>query len=119
MVPSDQKRRIDFIYWLEPDCSTPELPVLRVVEQPRSGKLAVERGTGFTNFPQTNPRHECNRRKSEGITLVFEPNPHFVGRESITVEILYPSGSAVKRHYAIEVKAVESVSSVPNPTPTN
>jgi hypothetical protein len=119
VVPSDQKRRIDFIYWLEPDCSTPELPVLRVVEQPRSGKLAVERGTGFTNFPQTNPRSECNRRKSEGVTLVFEPNPHFVGIDSITVEILYPSGSAVKRHYAIEVKAVESVSSVPNPTPTN
>jgi hypothetical protein len=35
------------------------------------------------------------------------------------LEILLPSGHAVKRHYTIEVKAVESVSSVPNPTSAN
>ena len=119
VIPSDQKRRIDFIYWLEPDCTTPELPVLRIIEQPRNGKVTVERSTGFTNFPQSNPRHECNRRKSDGVSLVFEPAPRFVGIESITVEILLPSGHAVKRHYTIEVKAVESVSSVPNPTSAN
>jgi Domain of Unknown Function with PDB structure (DUF3857)/Transglutaminase-like superfamily len=115
VVPSDQKRRIDFISWLEPDCSTPELPVLRILEQPKNGKLVVERGTGFTSFPQSNPRYECNRRKSDGITVVYEPNARFAGVDSITIEAIFPSGSAVKRHYAIEVKAVESVSSA---TPT-
>ena len=119
VVPSDQKRRIDFIYWVQPDCSTPDLPSIRILEQPRNGKLAIERGTGFTNFQQSNPRFECNKHKSDGVVLVFEPNAHFVGIESVMVEILYPSGAAVKRHYAIEVKAVESVSIVPNGNPVN
>jgi len=69
VVPSDQKRRIDFIYWVQPDCSTPDLPSIRILEQPRNGKLAIERGTGFTNFQQSNPRFECNKHKSDGVVL--------------------------------------------------
>jgi hypothetical protein len=40
-IPADQKRRIEFLYWVESDCSTPELPVVGVIEQPSHGKLAA------------------------------------------------------------------------------
>lgn len=119
VVPADQKRRIDFLYWIDPDCSSPELPTVHIAEQPRNGKLVIEHGTGFTNFPQDNPRYECNKRKSEGVSLVYEPDMRFIGTDSITVDVILPSGRSIKRHYSIEVKAVESVSSVPNSRQTN
>jgi hypothetical protein len=114
-IPADQRRRIDIFYWLEPDCSSPELPQVRVIEQPANGKLTVERGTGFTNFPQSNPRFECNKRKSDGVSVIYQPNAQFTGKDSITVEIIWPSGQSFKRRYAIDVKAVENVSTPVNP----
>jgi tetratricopeptide (TPR) repeat protein/transglutaminase-like putative cysteine protease len=107
-VPADQKRRIDFLYWLEPDCSSSELPVVRIIEQPKNGKLLIENGAGFTNFPQSNPRFECNKRKSDGVLVVYQPNATYIGPDWITVEVINPSGHSFKRRYVIDVKALSS-----------
>ena len=119
VVPADQKRRIDIFYWIDPDCSSPELPSVRIIEHPANGRLSVERGTGFTAFPQNNPRFECNKRKSDGVSVVYQPAAQFTGRDTITVEIILPSGQSFKRRYVIDVKAVQNVSSAPNPNQTN
>jgi hypothetical protein len=103
-VPVDHKLPIDFIYAINPDCSSIGLASVRVIGQPDHGNVAVENGTGYSNFPPENQRYECNKRKSEGISIVYEPHPGFAGADSITLDIIFPQGLEVKRHYSIEVK---------------
>ena len=119
VVPSDQKRRIEFLYWLEPDCSTPELPAVRIIEQPKNGTLAIESGMGFSNYPQSNARFECNKRKSDGISVLYQSNARYTGPDSAILEIIWPNGQSTTRRFLLDVKAVESVSSVPPPVRTN
>jgi hypothetical protein len=103
-VPIDHKLRIDFVYAINPDCSSIGLASVRVIGQPDHGNIAVENGTGYSTFPPENQRYECNKRKSEGISVVYEPHPGFTGADSITLDIIFPQGLEVKRHYSIEVK---------------
>jgi hypothetical protein len=103
-VPIDRKLPIDFIYAINPDCSSIGLATVRVIGQPDHGNIAVENGTGYSNFPPENQRYECNKRKSEGISVVYEPHPGFNGADSLTLDIIFPHGLEMKRHYSIEVK---------------
>jgi hypothetical protein len=103
-VPAGRKLSIDFISAINPDCSSMGLASVRVIGQPEHGKTAVENGTGFTNFPAQNQRYECNKQKSEGVVVAYEPNPGFTGPDSMTLDIIYPNGWEVKRRYVIEVK---------------
>jgi hypothetical protein len=100
----DQQLRVAFLYDLNPDCSVIGTPTVRIVEQPKSGKVAVENGTGFPNFPASNIRSKCNSDRAEGTVLSYMPNPGYAGSDSVLVDIIYPDGNAIKRRYAIEVK---------------
>jgi dienelactone hydrolase len=103
-VPAGRKWRIEFLYSINPDCSSLGLASVRVLEEPTHGKLTVENGTGYPNFPQNNQRYECNRRQADGVAVFYEPNPEFIGSDSATIDVIFPSGLSRKQHYAIEVK---------------
>jgi transglutaminase-like putative cysteine protease len=99
-----QKLRLEFLYSIQPDCSSVGLATVRILEAPQHGKLTVENGQGFTNFPKENQRYECNTRKSDGVIVYYEPDAGFTGRDSVTVDVIFASGTSSKRHYSIEVK---------------
>ena len=103
-VPAGQKRRLDFLYSINPNCSSMGFAIVRVLEEPNHGKLAVDNGTAYPNFPQNNQRYECNRRQADGVAVFYEPNPEFIGADSATIDVIFPSGLSRKQHYAIEVK---------------
>jgi hypothetical protein len=100
----DQPLRVAFLYDVNPDCSVIGMPTVRVVEQPKSGKVTVENGTGFPGFPANNVRSKCNSNRVDGMVLSYIPNPGYAGTDSVLVDIIYPDGNASKRRYAIEVK---------------
>jgi hypothetical protein len=56
------KLRLDFLYSINPDCTSIGFATIRVVDQPRHCRITIDNGTGFTNFPASNPRTECNKR---------------------------------------------------------
>jgi hypothetical protein len=37
------------------------------------------------------PRFECNKRKSDGVLVVYQPNARYIGPDWITVEVINPS----------------------------
>jgi hypothetical protein len=99
-----QKLRVEFLYSIQPDCSSSGETNVRIVEAPQHGTLMVENGQGFTNFPKDNQRYDCNTRKSDGTLVFYEPESGFSGKDSITVDVIFPFGQSSKRHYSIEVK---------------
>jgi hypothetical protein len=103
-VAADQKLRLDFLYSINPDCTSIGFTTVRVLEQPKHGKIEIENETGFTNFPARNPRAECNKRRSDGVAVIYEPEPGYTGTDSISLDAISPSGFLSKRHYAIDVR---------------
>jgi hypothetical protein len=84
----DQVLQIDFLYSINPDCSSIGVASVRTIEGPQHGKLTIGKGSGFTNFPQENPRQACNRRRTEGMLMYYQPG----------AEYLVPSRSIRNRH---------------------
>jgi transglutaminase-like putative cysteine protease len=103
-VASGGKLRLDFLYSINPDCTSIGFATVRIVEQPRHGRITVDNGTGFTNFPASNPRAERNKRRSDGVVVVYEPEPGYFGADSLDFDAIFASGSLSKRHYAIDVR---------------
>jgi transglutaminase-like putative cysteine protease len=101
---ADKKLRLEFLYSIQPDCSSVGPTTVRIFEQPQHGTLAIEDGQGFTNFPKDNQRYECNTRRSDGTLVFYQPGPGYTGADSLTLDIIFPSGSTAKWHYSIEVK---------------
>jgi hypothetical protein len=85
-------------------CSSKGQTTVRVLTHPAHGKLTVENGQAFTNFPKDNQRYDCNTRRSDGTLVFYEPSSDYTGGDSATIYIIYPSGAAQTRHYSLEVK---------------
>ena len=64
---------------MNPDCSVIGMPTVHILEQPQSGKVAVENGTGFSAFPASNTRFKCNSNRSDGVVISYTPNPGYTG----------------------------------------
>jgi hypothetical protein len=103
-VAVDHKVQLDFLYSTNPDCTSLGFATVHVTEQPKHGKVTVENGTGFTNFPQNNPRSACNKTRSDGVIVGYEPEAGYAGQDSVNLEVIFASGSLSKRHYAVDVR---------------
>src|SRR5262249_32589512 len=99
----DQPLQVAFLYSINPDCSSIGVARVLTVEEPKHGKLTIEKKSGFTSFPQENPRSACNRRRSEGMTVSYQPEPGYLGADSVALEVIYGDGNYAKRQYAITV----------------
>jgi hypothetical protein len=103
-VAAGQKQRMEFLYSINPDCTSIGFATVRILDAPKHGAVTIENGTGFTNFPQNNLRYECNKRRSDGVVVSYEPESGYTGPDAINVDVIYASGISRKRHYAIDVK---------------
>jgi hypothetical protein len=104
VAAAGQKLRVEFLYAIQPDCSSAGKIAVRVLEQPQHGTLTIEEGQGFTFFPKDNPRFACNTVKSDGTLVFYQPNQDYLGSDSVTLYVILPFGNTVTRHYAIQVK---------------
>jgi len=112
----DQPLQVDFLYSINPDCSSVGVAGVRTIEEPKHGKLTIAKGSGFSNFPQDNPRQACNRGRSEGMLMYYRPEAGYLGPDSLTIDVIYGDGASRKRHYAIAVNPKRRSSS-PGPRP--
>jgi Domain of Unknown Function with PDB structure (DUF3857)/Transglutaminase-like superfamily len=103
-VAVGQKLRVEFLYAIEPDCSSMGVTSVRILEPPQHGKLTVKNGQGFTSFAKENQRYGCNMQKSPGTFVYYEPAPGFAGKDSMTLDIIFPTGQSSKQRYAIDVR---------------
>jgi hypothetical protein len=112
-VAAGQKLRLDFLYSLNVDCSSMGFATVRIVEQPQHGNATIEHGTGYTTFPESNPRSACNKRTSDGTLISYEPGSDYTGADTVAIEATYPNGALTKRRYSIQVSSVISAEMTP------
>jgi Domain of Unknown Function with PDB structure (DUF3857)/Transglutaminase-like superfamily len=104
VVAADRDMRLDFLYSINPDCTSMGYPAVRTVERPKHGTITIENSTGFSNFPADNLRAECNKRRSDGVAIIYKPEPGYTGPDSVDFDAIFASGTLSKRHYTIEVR---------------
>jgi hypothetical protein len=93
-------------YWMaiNPDCSLLDYPTAKVVSPPSNGTVSITKGRAFPFFPPANPRSACNRRRAPATMMEYRPARGFVGSDSFTVDVIFPTGAEHTEVYNFTVK---------------
>ena len=101
---SGQSLKLYFAYSTNPDCSSIGPPTIRVTRAPEHGRLTVVQTKDFPNFPLSNPRSDCNRRRVAGAAIRSVSQRGYIGMDAVGVEIIFASGSMRQQNFTINVR---------------
>jgi len=91
-------------YSTNPDCSSSGDVVIRVTSPPSNGSVSIARGGVFPNFPASNVRSACNRRRVPGTIATYTARRGYAGPDSLSIEMIYPSGDQRQASYNLMVR---------------
>ena len=104
VVASGRPQQINFITTMDPDCHLTGSGDFAVLEGPAHGRVSMERGVDFPNYPPNNPRARCNTRKLAGNKLIYQSAPGFVGEDDFVLEVVGKYGSVLRARYHIAIR---------------
>jgi hypothetical protein len=84
------------VYWgvaVNPDCTSMGQTVIRLTQAPQHGRITIRNASMFPNFPESNPRNICNRRRIPGAEAVYRPDRGYAGPDSAGFELIAPNGA--------------------------
>jgi hypothetical protein len=105
---SGTSQPIWYLYSLNPDCSLAGMPSMEVLTAPSHGSIEVRNVESFPAHPATDPRHECNQRKSAMTGALYTPDTGFIGSDKFVMRGVFASGDSVVRQYITTIEAPRS-----------
>ena len=102
IVPSGTNQQIDFFASVNPDCSSPGLPTVRLVDGPNQGVVTTDKARDFLPFAHGNVRAACNRKRVAGVKLFYRSAQGFMGVDHIRVLIISAAGTGREATYDIQ-----------------
>jgi transglutaminase-like putative cysteine protease len=94
---------LDFVQVVGADCTAIGVARVIVVASPAHGALSIVPGDGFVTYGQGDARADCNRRRLDGMRVVYRPAPGYLGPDSAMITAVLADGSTQQRRYAITV----------------
>ena len=101
---SGEKQKIQFIYFINPDCTSAGLVKISVTEVPAHGSVTTEPLSDFPAFEKENVRFVCNTRRVAGLQVFYQSEPGFVGSDKLTIDVVYPNGLIQRVLYGVIVR---------------
>ena len=101
---SGKTSKLEFYYTLNVDCSSIGDATVRIISGPSNGSISIVKGSGYSRFTQDNQRYVCNARPSQGVNVMYTPRSGFSGSDSVTLEVIFASGSSRTLTYNVVVK---------------
>ena len=95
-IASGERQRIDYFYFLNPDCTSAGYATIRIITPAAHGELTTEGGVDYPNFQKENQRYQCNLRKSPVINVSYRSNPGYLGPDSASIKVSYPIKTIIK-----------------------
>jgi hypothetical protein len=92
-VAAGHELRVLWAYALNPDCSSLGQTVVRIVQQPQHGRIAVRNGRGFPAYASSNSHSVCNTRRVPGMEAYYQAAAGFTGFDSVGFDVIFPNGS--------------------------
>ncbi len=102
-VDSGTRQVIDDYYSVQPDCSNPGYPEIKIISTPNHGTVVAEHGEVYPSFAKDNVRYECNRKKVASSQVLYESNAGFHGRDSFTIEVRFTNSNIRLLTYRLDV----------------
>ena len=103
IVPKGEKRRLMFLTGLNPDCSSQGKTIVKLTGKPKSGTVTLEEIEHFPNNTHEDYK-KCNTDKVRGTAVNYDPNPDFVGTDTFSGTVLYPSSRARKFEMKVTIE---------------
>ena len=91
-------------HFLKPDCTSGQLPDVRVINAPQHGSLRLEKSTITINAPAGAPRAQCNGKGIEAIGVVYKSNDGFVGTDRIVMKADFHNGNVSEMIVLVDVR---------------
>jgi hypothetical protein len=91
-VASGRPLKLYHAYSTNPDCSAAGTVVLRVTQPPQHGRVSVSHTGVFPNFPESNLRNACNRRRVAGVQATYVSQRGYLGPDFVVLQALFPNG---------------------------
>jgi hypothetical protein len=101
---SGNEFRVSALNSLEKDCSGGPIPDVRVVEKPANGELRIETIRYIVNRTSDNAFAHCNGKEVDAMGLFYKSNEKFTGRDQITVDVDFKTGTVRRFIYTIDVR---------------
>ena len=93
-----------YFYAVQVDCTSAGLPTVWVTSAASHGSVELQNVDHFTEFPATNQRYECNKKKNPSIAVVYTSDKSFVGFDRFTVKCVFPAGNVTTQEFLITVE---------------
>jgi hypothetical protein len=100
-----------YFYAVGTDCTSAGLPTVWVTSAASHGSVELQNVDHFTEFPATNQRFECNKKKSPSVAVVYTSNKTFVGVDRFTVKCVFPTGNVPTEEFLITVEKTPTAQS--------
>lgn len=104
IVPTGTNQQIDFLASVNPDCSSPGLPTVRLVAGPDKGTVTTEKARDFKPFPRGNVRSACNGRRVTGLRVFYRSAKDFIGTDHVQILVISANGTGREARYAIQAR---------------
>jgi hypothetical protein len=89
---------------INPDCTSGQLPDVRVVNAPQNGTLRFEKPTIAINAPAGTPRAKCNGKEVDAIGVIYKSNDGFVGVDRMVIKADFHNGNVREMVVLVDVR---------------
>ncbi|MGH8461152.1 MAG: tetratricopeptide repeat protein [Stenotrophobium sp.] len=105
---SGTRKLVDFLYEVNPDCSSPGLPTVNVKEAPAHGTVVIENGSEFTRFPEDSKYYDCNLSPHPAVIVSYTSQVDFIGEDRFVLDTVFPDGQPRVTTVDVTVEARET-----------
>jgi len=96
--------RLATMHYVNADCSSGPLPVLRIVTAPRNGQHRLEQVTYAVDRQPGDRRANCNGKPVDAVGVFYKSKADYTGEDSMVVDVDFKSGSVRRFSYKIIVR---------------
>jgi hypothetical protein len=90
---------------LNADCTSAGRPTIVITQAASHGSVAIQNDAeSYSNFPSTNQRYECNKKKSPSVGVVYTSEKSFVGTDRFKVKRVSHWGDVLTQEYVVTVE---------------
>jgi hypothetical protein len=102
-VDSGTRQKVDDFYSVEPDCSNPGYPEIKILRNPSHGAASVAIGEAYPGFAKDNIRYECNKKKVATSQVWYESASGFHGKDSFEIQVRFSNSTLRLFTYNVDV----------------
>src|SRR5215469_1319804 len=103
-VPPGRSMTLDWIVYLNPDCSAAEGGEITITKEPEHGTASIESVNRFPSYAKDNVRSKCSEKKVPGLAIVYKAGIGYVGTDTFEISDLQSNGMVRQVKYTIHIK---------------